>query len=60
MVAYPWEQCCRFTLATTTALILGEPVDDLEDEDHNTFASSFDYASEISAIRLRLADLRWL
>jgi hypothetical protein len=60
MVAYPWEQCCRFTLATTTALILGEPVDDLEDEDHNTFASSFDYALEISAIRLRLADLRWL
>lgn len=50
----------RFTLATTTALIFGEPVDDLEDEDLNTFASSFDYASEISAIRLRLADLCWL
>jgi cytochrome P450 len=50
----------RFTLATTTALIFGEPVDDLEDEDRNTFASSFDYASMISAIRLRLADLHWL
>lgn len=50
----------RFTLATTTALLFGEPVDDLEDEDRNTFASSFDYASMISAIRLRLADLHWL
>ncbi|KAI9811230.1 MAG: hypothetical protein M1827_005562 [Pycnora praestabilis] len=50
----------RFTLATTTALIFGEPVDDLEDEDRDTFASSFDYASMISAIRLRLADLHWL
>lgn len=50
----------RFTLATTTALIFGEPVDDLEDEDRNTFANSFDYASSISAIRLRLADLHWL
>ena len=50
----------RFTLATTTALIFGEPVDDLEDEDRNTFGSSFDYASMISAIRLRLADLHWL
>lgn len=50
----------RFTLATTTALIFGEPVDDLEDEHRNTFAKSFDYASSISAIRLRLADLHWL
>lgn len=50
----------RFTLATTTALIFGEPVDDLEDDDRNTFSSSFDYASFISAIRLRLADLHWL
>ncbi len=50
----------QFTLATTTALIFGEPVDDLEDEDRNTFSSSFDYASRISAIRLRLADLHWL
>lgn len=51
----------RFTLATTTtALIFGEPVDDLEDEDRNTFANSFDYASSISAIRMRLADLHWL
>lgn len=50
----------RFTLATTTALIFGEPVDDLEDSDRSTFGSSFDYASMISAIRLRLADLHWL
>ena len=50
----------QFTLATTTAVIFGETVDDLEDEDRNIFANSFDYASRISAIRLRLADLQWL
>ncbi|KAI9892832.1 MAG: hypothetical protein M1814_000991 [Vezdaea aestivalis] len=50
----------RFTLATTTALIFGEPVDNLEDKDRDMFADSFDYASKISAIRLRLADLHWL
>ena len=50
----------RFTLATTTALIFGEPIDNLEDGVHNSFASSFDYASEICAIRLRLADFCWL
>ncbi|KAL8699909.1 MAG: hypothetical protein Q9201_005736 [Fulgogasparrea decipioides] len=49
----------RFTLATTTALIFGEPDSRLGDEYHETFASSFDYASMISAIRLRLADLEW-
>ncbi|KAL8716873.1 MAG: hypothetical protein Q9225_005833 [Loekoesia sp. 1 TL-2023] len=50
----------RFTLATTTALIFGDPVSSLGDEDHNLFANSFDYASMISAIRLRLADLEWV
>lgn len=50
----------RFTLATTTALIFGRPFDDLEDEDRNTCANTFDYASSISAILLRLADLHWL
>lgn len=50
----------RFTLATTTALIFGKPVSDLGDEDHNNFGKSFDYASLISALRLRLADLCWV
>ncbi|KAL9034040.1 MAG: hypothetical protein Q9180_005624 [Flavoplaca navasiana] len=50
----------RFTLATTTALLFGEPVSGLKSADHETFAESFDYASMISAIRLRLADLEWL
>jgi cytochrome P450 len=49
----------RFTLATTTALIFGEPVGSLGDEDQNIFANSFDYASLICAIRLRLADFHW-
>ena len=50
----------RFTLATTTALIFGERVSGLKNADHETFAESFDYASMISAIRLRLADLEWI
>ncbi|KAL8677721.1 MAG: hypothetical protein Q9186_005874 [Xanthomendoza sp. 1 TL-2023] len=49
----------RFTLATTTALIFGDQGSTLKDKDHEDFASSFDYASMISAIRLRLADLEW-
>jgi cytochrome P450 len=49
----------RFTLATTTALIFGEPIGSLEDEDQDTFANCFDYASFICAIRLRLADFHW-
>ncbi len=50
----------RFTLATTTALIFGEPASGLKSADYETFAESFDYASMISAIRLRLADLEWV
>lgn len=50
----------RFTLATTTALIFGEPVGSIGDEDQDTFADNFDYASLICAIRLRLADFHWL
>ena len=49
----------RFTLATTTALIFGQPVGSLEGDDGGDFASSFDYASMICAFRLRLADLYW-
>ncbi|KAL8995819.1 MAG: hypothetical protein Q9188_006720, partial [Gyalolechia gomerana] len=49
----------RFTLATTNALLFGERDSSLRDEDHVEFARSFDYASMISAIRLRLADFEW-
>lgn len=51
----------RFTLATTTALIFGEPVGSINSEDdEGTFGENFDYASLISARRIRLADLYWL
>ncbi|KAI9677287.1 MAG: hypothetical protein M1829_002629 [Trizodia sp. TS-e1964] len=50
----------RFTLATTTALIFGEPVFALPGEETDTFEKAFDYASYISAIRIRLADFEWL
>lgn len=49
----------RFTLATTTALIFGQPVGSLEGDEEGDFANSFDYASMICAFRLRLADLYW-
>lgn len=49
----------RFTLATTTVLIFGETVGDLDDDDQDTFSKSFDHASYICAIRLRLADFCW-
>lgn len=44
----------RFTLATTTALIFGEPVSDLGKDDHEIFGRSFDYYSYTSTIRLWL------
>ena len=49
----------RFTLATTIALIFGQPAKSHEDETQAVFARSFDYASAIAALRLRLADLYW-
>ena len=49
----------RFTLATTTALIFGQPIKDYGSETQHAFASSFDYASLISATRIRLADFFW-
>ena len=50
----------RFTLATTTALIFGQPIKDYENETQHRFASNFDYASLISATRIRLADFYWV
>ncbi|KAL5344729.1 hypothetical protein ACLOAV_010421 [Pseudogymnoascus australis] len=46
----------RFTLATTTSLIFGEPFAGLSPEDHDVFGKNFDYGCLISAMRLRLAD----
>ncbi|KAI4273861.1 MAG: hypothetical protein L6R38_006239, partial [Xanthoria sp. 2 TBL-2021] len=51
--------CFRFTLATTTALIFGQPIKDYETDTQHKFASSFDYASLVSAVRIRLADFYW-
>lgn len=50
----------RFTLLTTTALLFGEAVTILSDEDQKAFSHSFDHASEVTAMRLRLADLCWI
>ena len=50
----------RFTLATTPSLIFGDGVSGLKQGDHDAFASALDYASGVSAIRLRLADFSWL
>ncbi|KAG9228053.1 cytochrome P450 [Amylocarpus encephaloides] len=50
----------RFTLATTTSLIFGEPFAGLDSTDHEIFAENFDYCVLISAIRLRLANLCFL
>lgn len=49
----------RFTLATTTAFIFDEAVRELDNNKEDTFAKSFDYASYIYAIRLRLANFCW-
>jgi cytochrome P450 len=50
----------RFTLGTTTALLFGESVTGLAEEEQAEFAQSFDHASEVTAIRLRLAEFCWL
>ncbi|KAJ6436180.1 n-alkane-inducible cytochrome P450 [Purpureocillium lavendulum] len=49
-----------FTLATTVALIFGEPFEGLEQSEHAAFAEAFDYTSLISAMRMRLADWYWV
>lgn len=50
----------RFTLATTTALIFGQPLESFDDLEKHNFASSFDYASMISSLRTRLMDIHWI
>ncbi|KAI4144861.1 MAG: hypothetical protein LQ341_002538 [Variospora aurantia] len=50
----------QFTLATTTALIFGQPVESSENNQQDSFASSFDHASWITTLRSRLTDLYWI
>ncbi|KAI4289160.1 MAG: hypothetical protein L6R35_001568 [Caloplaca aegaea] len=50
----------QFTLATTTALIFGQPVESSENDQQDSFASSFDHASWITTLRSRLTDLYWI
>ncbi|KAL8777677.1 MAG: hypothetical protein Q9213_007751 [Squamulea squamosa] len=50
----------QFTLATTTALIFGQPIESSEDQEQDSFASSFDHASWITTLRSRLTDLYWI
>lgn len=52
--------CFQFTLSTTTALLFGEPIDDLGTDMTKEFGDNFDYASEKTALRIRLADLCFL
>lgn len=49
----------EYTLGTTTDLLFGEPHSSLPKEERDALRDNFDYASLISAIRLRLADLAW-
>ncbi|KAG7042628.1 cytochrome P450, partial [Colletotrichum scovillei] len=50
----------EYTLGTTTQLLFGEPHHNLPRKERLALRNNFDYATLISAIRLRLADLAWL
>ncbi|KAL6716980.1 hypothetical protein ACLMJK_004894 [Lecanora helva] len=50
----------QLTLATTAALIFGQPTENSENHEKADFASSFDCASLISSWRTRLQDLHWV
>lgn len=49
----------QFTLATTTALLFGRPTDGLENDEQKVFARSFNHASLVSNLRMRLVDFYW-
>lgn len=49
----------QFTLATTTSLIFGQPVESAEGDGKESFASNFDHASWITTLRSRLTDFYW-
>ncbi|KAI1100875.1 cytochrome P450 [Jackrogersella minutella] len=50
----------EYTLSTTTDLLFGESHTTLPKADRDELRENFEYASLVSAIRLRLADLSWL
>ncbi|KAJ0310983.1 uncharacterized protein N0V96_008802 [Colletotrichum fioriniae] len=50
----------EYTFGTTTHLLFGEPHHNLPEKERLALRDNFDYATLISAIRLRLADLAWL
>lgn len=50
----------EYTLGTTTDLLFGEPHSSLPKADRDALRDNFEYASLVSAIRLRLADLAWV
>ena len=50
----------QFTLETTTALIFGHAVEHVNGNNQDDFASAFDYASLVSALRSRLTDFHWV
>lgn len=50
----------RLTLNTTIAIIFGQPVESFKHEIGDLFSKSFNQASLVSAIRVRLGDLYWL
>lgn len=64
MIVLTWKRWTAlffaFTLATTTALIFGQAVETFEDQEQDSFGSSFDYASLMSSLRIRLQDLYWV
>lgn len=50
----------RFTLATTTSLIFGEPFVGLDPAEHEEFGTHFNYCGLITAMRIRLTDFCWV
>ena len=48
-----------FTLSTTTALIFGQSIAVLPENEQQSFGRSFDYASAVCAMRMRLAEFYW-
>ncbi|KAL8685743.1 MAG: hypothetical protein Q9218_007567, partial [Villophora microphyllina] len=49
----------QYTLATTTSLIFGQPVESSEHNGKDSFGTLFDHASWITTLRSRLADFYW-
>ena len=50
----------HLTLATTTGILFGQPIEGFNSQSKDNFASSFDHASTISSLRTRLTDFYWI